>query len=399
MIVCPECGTRNPPGTQFCGECGTFLEWAGDAAASTTANASTTQAAQSGGGTTTAAPVSPPTPDTQAPEPPRPPETVAPRPETVAPTPETVAPRPPEPKPEPLAPRPPGPRPAPVAKETPPVDTGIRLVQPDDRQRRYVQNTSDEPATETPGDIECANCGVGNVATRKFCRSCGHLLARPVTEEKRSWWRRFWDKITGRGRRYEVGTRRVQRNGGWLRTIIGVLAAILLIVAMFTVLPTRSYLNRFVAYIRDSSADPVPVRPASLAASSSSRGADPSQIVDGASNRFWAPVKAKGGSGQWIEATFEQPVRLLNVIITPGISQEQKKFIEQGRPHDVVITTTDDDNEQKTFPLVVQDKPGGQTFKVKVSSVKKVRLTIISCYDEKTTELCAVGELEFRKRG
>ena len=387
MIVCPECGTRNPPGTQFCGECGTFLEWAGDEAAST-AKAGTTQVVQSGG-TTTAAPVSPPTPDTKASEPPRPPEPVAPRPPEPKPQPEVLAPRPPEPRP----------KPAPVAKETSAADTGIRLVQPDDRQRRYVQNTSDEPATETPGDIVCANCGVGNVATRKFCRSCGHLLARPATEQKRSWWRRFWDKVTGRGRRYEAGTRRVQRNGGWLRTIIGLLVAVGLIVAMFTVLPTRTYLNRFVSYIRDSSSDPVPVRPSALTASSSSRGADPSLIVDGASNRFWAPVKAEGGSGQWIEASFEQPVRLLNVIVTPGISTAQKKFISQGRPHDVVITTTDDDNEQKTFPLVVQDKPGGQTFQVKASSVKKVRLTIITCYDEKTADLCAVGELEFLKRG
>jgi hypothetical protein len=388
MIVCPECGTRNPPGTQFCGECGTFLEWAGDEAA-TAASSGATQVAQSGGGTTTAAPVSPPAPDTTAPEPPRPPDTRPPRPPEPRPRPENLAPRPPEP----------APKPAPVAPETTPPDTGIRLVQPDAQQRRYVRAASDEPAVETPGDIECANCGVGNLANRKFCRSCGHLLARPVEEQKKSWWRRFWDKITGRGRRYEVGTRRVQRGSGWLRPLIAVLLIGGLGVAMFTVLPTRTYLNRAITSVRDRFGDPAPVRAIKVEASSSSRGADPTQITDGATNRFWSPAKAKGGDGQWVEATFEQPVRLLNVIITPGVSTVQEKFIGQGRPRDVVVTTIDDDNEQKSFPLTVQDKPGGQTFQVKASSVKRVRLTILSCYDAKNTELCAVGELEFRKRG
>src|SRR5262245_16660180 len=187
MIVCPECGTRNPAGTQFCGECGTFLEWAGDEGNTAAATATTTARS---GGTTTAEPVSPPAPDTKlAPEPPGP--------KPVA----DEAPRPPEPKPEPLAPRPPEPKPVEKveakAEEKP--DTGIGRVQPDAKQRRYNTVTSDEPETETPGDIECANCGVGNIATRKFCRSCGHLLARPASEQKKSWWRRMWDKIRGKG--------------------------------------------------------------------------------------------------------------------------------------------------------------------------------------------------------
>jgi zinc ribbon protein len=387
MIVCPECGTRNPAGTQFCGECGTFLEWAGDDPGKSTAT--TTQTAH-GGGTATATPVSPPKPDL----PPEPPAPEPPQPVETKPEP----PRPPEP--ERLAPRPPEPAPRPVT-EPAPADTGIRLVQPDAKQRRYNRETSDEPATETPGDIECANCGVGNIATRKFCRSCGHLLARPAAEQKPSWWRRLWNRITGKGRQYEAGTRRVRRSGGGgIRGLIALLAVGGVGVAAFTVLPTRYYLNRAITAFRDRSADPVPARPTEVSASSSLSGTRPSRIADGLTNEFWAPARGQGPAGQWVEGTFEQPVRLLNVIITSGISEKQDKFVTQSRPHDVIITTTDEDNEQKTFPLVVQDKPGPQTYEVKVSNVKKVRLTVISCYDaRRKNAVCAIGEIEYLKRG
>lgn len=381
MIVCPECGTRNPPGTQFCGECGTFLEWAGDEPAKTAA--ATTQTAR-GGGTTTAEPVSPPAPDTVLP--PKPPEPAKPVVDE--------APRPPQPRPEPLAPRPPEPAPKPVEEAAP--DTGIRLVQPDAKQRRYTPVVTDEPETETPGDIECANCGVGNLATRKFCRSCGHLLARPVGEKKKSWWRRLWDKIRGKGRRYDAGTRRVQRGRSMLPRLIAVLAVIGLVVAAFTILPTKVYLQRAITAVRDRTGDPAPVRAKEIHASTSIYGADPTLVADSVSNKFWSPTRPFAGN--WIESSFDQPVRLLNVIVTAGISKDQKKFITEGRPRDIVITTTNEDNETKAFPLVVQDKPDQQIFEVKVSNVKKVRLTIISCYDDKKT-FCAVGELEFRKRG
>ncbi|MBZ2197053.1 zinc ribbon domain-containing protein [Occultella gossypii] len=33
MVICPECGTRNEVGEQFCGGCGTYLEWEDPAAA------------------------------------------------------------------------------------------------------------------------------------------------------------------------------------------------------------------------------------------------------------------------------------------------------------------------------------------------------------------------------
>jgi len=391
MLVCSECGTRNPPGTQFCGECGSFLEWAGETPATDSA-APVVGARTSGTQTaTTAEPVSPsatvPQPVDAEPATPVNGTSSAKNNTTVTSTPLPV----------------PATTPAvsttPATSSTGPAngDSAMpRLVQPGERQHRYQKAGDDEPDTLAPGEVACPHCGVGNVATRKFCRSCGTLLAAPVQEEKRSWWRRLLDRLTRRGK-YEAGTRRVVRDRRrWLRPIaaLGVLAAV--VVSVTTVLPTRTYVNRAVVAFRDRVSKHVPTTPVSIRASSSAKGAAPANISDGVSNRYWAP--AKGPVGQWIEVKFERPVRLLEIIVTPGISPDKEQFLTQGRPHELSVDVTNDNGKITTMPLTVQDAPGGQKFEVKVSDAVQVRFTIVSCYEVKAPRKCAIGELEFFKR-
>lgn len=348
MIVCAECGTRNAPGTQFCGECGSFLEWEGEPqdqpvppapVATTTATTATTTTAARSTGTATAPPA--------------------------------------EDKP-------------PVVEEAPP------LVQPQDFQQRY-RRTEDEPDTLAPGEIACRGCGAGNLATRKFCRICGNSLAAPVEAAKVPWWRRLWQWLTRRNR-YEAGTRRkVRDRARWVRPVAVLAVLALALVAAWTVLPTRTYLDRAMTGLRDRTAKHVPVTPVALRASSAAKGAGPELVSDGVSNRFWSP--ARGPAGQWIEADFDRPVRLLDLIVTGGVSTDKEKFLTQGRPRDVVLTLTGADGKATTRQIVVQDQPGTQTFAVKVSDVVRARLTIASGYEMRAPTKCAIGELEFFIRG
>lgn len=361
MIVCPECGTRNSPGTQFCGECGSFLEWEG---ADQQAAAPGPVVTARSGGTTTAEPVTSP----------------APAPATKPAPPEPVA------DPAPVA--------DPVAEEKRPVSSP-QLFQPTEGRQRY-NRTDDAPDTLAPGEIACRNCRTGNVATRKFCRACGTSLAAPVEAEKLSWWRRLWNWLTRRNR-YEAGTRRkIRRRSRWVRPVAGVGIVALLLGAAY-LLPSRTYIDRAITGIRDRTAKHVPVTPTALRASSAGKGMAAQQVSDGVSNRFWSP--SRGPSGQWIEADFDRPVRLLELVVTPGVSTDKEKFLQQGRPRDVTVTLTGEDGKVTDKVIVVQDQPGAQTFTMKVSDVVKARLTIASGYEMRAPTRCAIGELEFFIRG
>ncbi len=357
MIVCPECGTRNPPGTQFCGECGSFLEWEGETSRTVHPEPVTTAR---GGGTTTADPV------------------------------EKKSPVPDEKPAGRLAPVQPARVEQPVAEEKP------RLVQPTEGKQRYLR-AEDAPDTLAPGEVPCRNCRVGNVATRKFCRACGTPLAAPVAAAKLPWWRRLWSRLTGRGR-HDAGTRRKVRNRSrWFAPVVSVVVLALAVVAAWTVLPTRTYLERAMTSVRDRTAKHVPITPVALRASSSLRGTTPELVSDGVSNRYWSP--SRGPAGQWIEAGFDRPVRLLELVVTSGVSADKEKFLTQGRPRDVTVTLTGEDRKVTTKPIVVQDQPGPQTFAMKVSDVVQVRLTIASGYGTEARTRCAIGELEFFIRG
>jgi ribosomal protein L40E len=321
VIICGECGARNAPGTQFCGECGTFLEWDEAEAAPTLAGTAQT-----------------------------------------------------------------GTAPAETAQSIP------EVVQPGEAQRPRTVPVPDERRPPAPGEVACRHCGAGNAPTRKFCRSCAGQLAPDVAPARRSWWRRLWQRLTVRRSR-EAGTRRrVRAPRRWPRrlVVIGVLAA--LAVAAVTVLPTRSLANRLVTNVRDRLSDHVPITPVAVRASSSAQGAPPGNVKDGASNRYWAPAGAARGA--WVEVDLGRAVRLLDVVVTPGISTDKQQFLTQGRPRELTVTVTNESGRTTGATIALRDEPGGQTFPVKVSDAVKVRLTIAGTYGMPPGSRCGIGELE-----
>ena len=57
-----------------------------------------------------------------------------------------------------------------------------------------------------------------------------------------------------------------------------------------------------------------------MTASSAQEGHGAGLAKDGTPNKYWAPAKAGDGRGEYVETEFEDPVRLVYVLITPGVS-------------------------------------------------------------------------------
>ncbi|MCZ9336863.1 carbohydrate-binding protein, partial [Streptomyces sp. TRM76130] len=71
---------------------------------------------------------------------------------------------------------------------------------------------------------------------------------------------------------------------------------------------------------RDHFAKRAPVAPDSVKASRSYPGHKPELVFDKLSNTWWGPGVSQSGEGEWIEAHFSEPVRLLDIIVTSGVS-------------------------------------------------------------------------------
>jgi ribosomal protein L40E len=145
VIVCRECGSRNAADAGFCVDCGTFLEWDGEVldpvpqvVGSEGAPPAERAPAERVAGISSPDEVGPASVATA-------PEQAAPSASTTAAPPSAVA---------------------PSASSRRPV-------------RRFEGTT--EPVLGA-GEKACPSCGSGNAADRRFCRRCGHRLARPEAE-------------------------------------------------------------------------------------------------------------------------------------------------------------------------------------------------------------------------
>lgn len=427
MIVCKACGTSNADHERFCGQCGTFLDWAGavvdrgtggstakdDSAgtggsAATSANSSAGTGSPAGAGSAGGAAVSAgATPD---PDPPSGGATV----ETIAAPGDSATTQPideraaavaslteatsttsqvtgaatarsadAQPVTEPTEAR------AGAATEVQPGASSEVQPGAPRRPRQVPQRPSAPKETPRPGDLICGQCGTGNDPVRRFCRSCGLLLA-DATPVRLPWWRRLWRWLTRRSR-YVAGQRRQSRIRPRLAAVVKLLALIVVVALAVTFGP--GLVRRAFDEVRDRTGKHEPVTPNGFTASSEREGAEANRIGDGASNRFWAPTG--DGANSWVEASFAQPVRLLDVVVTPGISLKKDEFLTTGRPHELVVVATSESGEERTFTLNLGDAAGPQTFGVDARKVVRARITVRSTYGPADTAGVAVAEVEF----
>lgn len=258
-----------------------------------------------------------------------------------------------------------------------------------DAERPSVRAPGPQPGIA--GGPPCRWCATPNRPDRHYCVRCAMPLAETADATvtgRAPWWRRLFG-----GRRREVPwagdrprLRRVfDRIGTWITLAVVVTLAILGLV----------YLPDGVQATRDHFAKRAPVAPDRIAASRSYPEHKPELAFDKRSNTWWGPGVSQSGQGEWIEVGFSEPTRLLDVIITPGVSAKADKIGESALPHRVTATITGKDGKVTTRRLTLDQGAGGQRREFRVGEVTKVRFTIETSHAVSADKQVAITEIEF----
>ncbi|MDQ0404674.1 zinc ribbon domain-containing protein [Streptomyces sp. NPDC000349] len=255
---------------------------------------------------------------------------------------------------------------------------------------------ADRPQVRAPGHVDIANgppcpwCSTPNRPDRHYCARCAMpLVASGDQADLRApWWRRLFGG-TRRETPWAGDRPRLRRVFDRIGTWITIVVVVTLTVLGFMYIPDGYQATR------DHFAKRAPVSPDGIKASHSYAGHKPELVIDQLSNTWWGPGISQSGKGEWIEATFTEPTRLLDVIITPGVSTRAAKIKESALPHRVKATITLKDGSTTTRDLTLDQGAGGQRRPFRVGEVTKVRFTIESAHAASADKQVAIAEIEF----
>lgn len=244
-----------------------------------------------------------------------------------------------------------------------------------------------------PTGLACPACGIGNDPARHFCRSCGAGLRQSAPSAKEPWWRR-WRR---RRKEHAAGYRKKPRRKFHIRRFVLVSLIVSAVLLLIVFLPALPVSTPWLENLRDRIADAEPVSPSAISASSEATRAE--FAFDGISNEYWAPDLEGDGVDEWIQADFAEPVRLVYLIVSPGVSRDQEAFLAQARPEEIELRMFTEDGEVATERVTLADSAEPQTFELGVSDVTAVRLTVLGTYGHEPGKAVAIGELEYFIRG
>ncbi|HWS34194.1 MAG TPA: hypothetical protein VN408_15800 [Actinoplanes sp.] len=242
--------------------------------------------------------------------------------------------------------------------------------------RPVLREFADE---QTAGQLVCPHCDTANPPDRVFCRRCGRSLAGAVAQGKdRRKWRFRWPR--GRGRLWR-------------------LLAFLLILALLVGAgwAAAHWGPRAVDAVLDRLATAEATTPNATSASSSARSHGPGLVADGLSNRYWSPTSGRG-AGEWVELRFDVPIRVLDVIISGGVSPDQAEYLQRGRPADVMVSTWTSGEVRTDHRFRLADRAGPQHFAVTAGDTTRLRVTIESGYALGPGRAPAIAEIEVFRR-
>ncbi|MFI7100742.1 NADase-type glycan-binding domain-containing protein [Streptomyces sp. NPDC050161] len=414
-LACDQCGTRHEPGAPFCDTCGAVLRWTpGSAAASGTPAENTGPSAggaQPGGAQPDEADsdteeLPPVRQDGAAPAAAEPASPAAPAYGAGRP-----ADRPAEQDGQPAGHAAGG---GPDAGPLP-AETGGGADSATDRARALLipvadpQAPQDQPPSVAPvlpgrpaparpevrapsepelmGGIACPWCGTANQPTRHFCARCAMPMASgPVNPARRPWWRRLRDH-RNREAPWAGDRPRLRRQlGRILRWVVGAAVVALVVTGLF-------HTGQAVDAIRDHFSKRAPITPDSYQAKRSYPGHGPNLAFDPFNNTWWGPGVTPG-EGEWLEARFDEPARLLDIGITPGESTHADTLGKSSLPHRIEARITTDDGKVTTQDIVLDQGSGFQHRPFRFQNVTSVRFTVRSVYSTAKKQV-AIAAIEF----
>ncbi|MER6081728.1 zinc ribbon domain-containing protein [Streptomyces sp. NPDC001833] len=241
------------------------------------------------------------------------------------------------------------------------------------------------------GGTPCPWCATPNRPDRHFCTRCampmaGHPDTGPAAH--RPWWRRIFD-FRRRETPWAGDRPRLRRT--FDRVLTWIVAAVVL--TGVTVLAINT--PKAVSATRDHFAKRAPVSPDSYRASRAYAGHKPELLFDRLNNTWWGPGIAGAGEGEWVEAHFDEPTRLLNVVITSGESTHNEQLNKSALPHRLTATMKTADGKTLTRELTLDQAAGGQARDLRAADVVSVRFTIDSSYQASARTQVAIAEIEF----
>ncbi|TDC71331.1 zinc ribbon domain-containing protein [Streptomyces hainanensis] len=383
---CPECGTPAEPGQAFCEACGAVLGWsdsparagavASDAASASGGNRAVTREGPGAAGT--APPAAPVAPATPTPGDPLADETET-APQARVTTPDDAMSDRARQLLVPVA--------DPAGAADPPAASPVLPGRPD-AVRPQVRSVDQEPGVH--GGLPCPWCGTANRPDRHYCARC----AMPMTGDedargvRRPWWRRLLD---GRDREAPWAGERPRLRRGFEHILRWLVAA--LVLTLLVILAVR--IPDGVRATRDHFARRGPVEPARFDALHSYEDHPADLAFDKLNDTWWGPGVSQSGEGEWIEASFAEPTRLLDVIITPGVSTRTDQLRESALPHRVEARITTEDGSTTTRELTLDQGLGPQRRQFRAEGVTSVRFTILSSYGASADRQVAIAEIEF----
>jgi hypothetical protein len=255
--------------------------------------------------------------------------------------------------------------------------------------RPTVQSPDVEPAEE--GGAACPWCGTSNRPDRHFCRRCAMSMeGRPEDPPTLAWWRR----LPGFGpHRTPWAGERPRLHSDWSRVVSWVAtAAVLALVIMFAIdsgSVEQTVSDHFSKRVL------IPPDTAKIIASNSYAQHGPQLAFDEHNNTWWGPGLTGDDAGRWIQAGFNQPVDLLDVVITPGESANASDLDSSALPQNLEADVTTADGKVQTTTLTLDPNVGPQTRELRFRNVVSVRFVIRSAYNASATKQVAIAEIEF----
>ncbi|MFJ2395292.1 NADase-type glycan-binding domain-containing protein [Streptomyces sp. NPDC087843] len=270
----------------------------------------------------------------------------------------------------------------PAAPSVAPVLPGLPVA-----NRPQVRAPGGEHGAE--GGVSCPWCATPNRPDRHFCGRC----ALPMAGERQPpgrlpWWRRL---LNSRNGQTPWAGDRPRLRRGFGRVMNWVVGAVVLTLVVVAAMNTGTAVQA----VMDHFAKRAPIGPDSYKASRSFPGHGAGLAFDKLNNTWWGPGVSQSGDGEWLEARFAQPTRLLDLVITPGVSTRADQLSQSALPHRIEARVTTANGRTSTRFLTLDQGAGGQSRKFRAGDVTAVRFIIRSAYGAAASKQVSIAEIEF----